>query len=152
MKPKLLFIRTKCPINPYKKINNEIKLALDELTDKKKVLFKIKIFLMNENLKTIKNKNEGGWTKVINFLFSNGEEKNIFDFDNVIFVNLKELENPFGGEDIAPFGMDYVKFKILKIFENYLVKENNNKNHWLWFRKDFINDQILYSLKKYEKY
>ena len=89
---------------------------------------------MNENFKTIKNNNEGKWTKVINFLFSwVSEEKDIFDYDNVIFVNLTDLENPLGGEDIAPFGMDYVKFKILifrkfytYIFVNYGCGQNRS--------------------------
>ena len=143
MKPKLLFIRTKSPINPYKVINNEIKLALDELMDKQKTLLKKKIYLMNENFKTIKNNNEGKWTKVINFLFSWVlEEKDIFDYDNVIFVNLTDLENPFGGEDIAPFGMDYVKFKILKVFEKILEEENERKKHWTKLSDDFTNNRI----------
>ena len=143
MKPKLLFIRTKSPINPYKVINNEIKLALDELMDKQKTLLKKKIYLMNENFKTIKNNNEGKWTKVINFLFSwVSEEKDIFDYDNVIFVNLTDLENPLGGEDIAPFGMDYVKFKILKVFEKILEEENERKKHWTKLSDDFTNNRI----------
>ena len=81
---------------------------------------------------------------IINFLFKDEEnENNIFNEDNVIFINLSTIEdynNP--DNNIPPFGMDYLHQKIGKIFKIILKEESVRYEKWEKLQNDYENNKI----------
>jgi len=142
LKPKLLFIRTKSPINIYKKENENIIYDIEGLNKRKKESIETKIFNMNKNFKKIKEDKDGIWTKVINFLFGNDMNR-IFSLDNVCFINLFIIEDDSGNLDILPFGLDYVKNKIFKLLKEIYDEENKRIKKWVELRSDLINNKNI---------
>ena len=141
IKPKILFVRTKCKLNIYKSSKDENQYNLDDLNQKEKKEIDRKMQAMNTNFKTIKQGNE--WKSTIKYIFSKEEnqESDYFNYNNVCFLNscLKEETN---GEDIPPFGMKYFKHKIFALFQEIKEEETARAEKWLKLQEKLNDNNV----------
>ena len=160
IKPKILFIRTKCQSNIYKESNNKIIVNLNALSIKE---IKTKLDSMNTNFQN--HRNDEKWKSILNYICYNENEKidknlKYFSFDNVCFLNLLNTEIITGEirQIIKPFGMDYFKQQLNKLFDQILEEEKYRLNYWIKLgnesRKDdenilkIIRDMNFYNISK----
>ena len=133
IKPKILFIRTKSQYNIYKENNNEIIVYLDQLTKGGKQIIENKLQSMNTNFQKIRTDEK--WKNILNYICYNEydkfDNKNLkyFNFDNVCFINLLNNEIIIGNI-IKPFGMEYFKQQLNKLFEQIVEEEKYRLNYW----------------------
>ena len=146
IRPKILFIRTKCKINIYKKVNDEIKVDLEDLNVVQKENINKIIYDMNNNFMNNMNIEKDKWNSVLNFLFLiENNNKKVFSFENVCFMNLKKIidENGRTENDIESFGMDYFKFRMSKIFQIIIEEEKDKIEKWNELKKNLDSNNKL---------
>ena len=141
IKPKILFIRTKCKINIYKSSKDESEINLDNLTKDEKNSLKNKLYYMNNNFKNMKKEEE--WKNVVKYIFSKEEndKTDYFGYNNVCFINLLSAKET-NGQEIQPFGLSHFKLKLLKLFEEIKNEEYSRGEKWVELQKKLANDEI----------